>query len=210
MAKGIVIISWDEFEGATIEYSYPPGVEDQVNDSIIQHIQISHNFVESWMITQEENFNGISFYDPTHGHVILLVLDQYEDGQDYRTIIDEINKMLLDDPDGSKLEDLEKIWELTSTVYKAREAVMLKLAQEVADLKLRHHEVKRSVEIISRFTRDGATKILLFIALNEPATREQIAKHVQVTDRWLDHLLEELKAQGLIAYKEDQDAYYIL
>ncbi len=207
MARGFALIAWDEFEGATLAFQFPPSVT--MDDSVVQRIQIAHNFVESWMVTQEQHFNGISYYDPVHGYVIVLLLDQYEDGQDYRPIIEEINKYLIENPEEPSQEELEKIWELTFSVYKAREAVMLKLAQEVADLKLQHHEIKRNVEIISHFTRDSATKILLYVALNEPAYRDDIAAHVQVTERWLDHLLEDLQSQKQLGYREKDGAYYI-
>ena len=55
MPQGLVLISWDEYEGAQIAFKEPASLE--IPEPIIQHIQISHNLISSWMITQEEGFN---------------------------------------------------------------------------------------------------------------------------------------------------------
>lgn len=206
MTKGIAIISWDEFEGGEVSHCVPEGLE--VDEMVVQRVQISHNFTESWIITQEEHFNGLSYFDPRHNNVILLVLDPYDDGQDYHEIVNQVNELLLKEPaEEELLAGLNKIYALMASVYKAREQVLMKLANEIADLKLQHHEIKRNAEIIADYTKDGATRILLFVALNEPAPRKKIAKHVQVTERWLDVLLDRLLSERVLAKKDGN--YYI-
>ncbi len=203
MPQGLVLISWDEFEGAQIAFKEPATLD--IPEPIIQHIQISHNLISSWMITQEEGFNGISFYSPDHGYVILLVLEKHDEGQDYKTIVEQINDFLNTKPDPGVIEsELKKIYALTFSVYRARESVMLKLAEEVADISMAQHDLQRNIDVIIKNTRDSSTRILLFLALHEPASFEDLLKEVPVTAIWLRSRLKVLEEQKLVMFKDEK------
>jgi len=203
MPKGLVLISWDEFEGAQIAFKEPPALD--IPDPIIQQIQISHNLISSWMITQESDFYGLSYYSSEHGYVILLVLDTSDDGQDYRVIVEQINDFLNSKPDPEKIEsELKKIYILTFSVYRARESVLMKLANENADIKMEQHDLQQNIEVIIKNTRDTSTRILLYLALHEPATFEDLLRQVPVSPAWLRSRLNFLEEQKLIMFKSKQ------
>lgn len=197
MTKGLVLIGWDEFEGAQLTHVVPPDLE--VDDNVVTRVQIAHNFTTSWMITREEDFNGISYYDPEHGYVILLVLDKYDDGQDYREIIDQVNELLLSNPPADAISsELEKIYALSHSVYKAREAVLMKLAQQVSQLKIFQHDVTRALRVALGVCREPTTKVLLGIALLDSATPQQLVDACGLEESVVDAALEELVQRGVV------------
>jgi hypothetical protein len=203
MPQGLVLISWDEFEGAQVAFKEPPELD--IPEPIIQHIQISHNLISSWMITQEEGFNGLSYYNQNHGYVILLVLEKHDEGQDYKTIVEQINDFLDTKPDPGQIEsELKKIYALTFSVYRARESVMLKLANEVADLSMKIYDFQRNIEVIIKNTRDTSTRILLYLVLHEPVSFEDLLKEVSVSPAWLRSRLNVLEEQKLIMFKDNK------
>ncbi|HMF33730.1 MAG TPA: hypothetical protein VKK79_20060 [Candidatus Lokiarchaeia archaeon] len=177
----------------------------EVPDPIVQHIQITHNFISSWMITQEEGFNGISYYDPEHTFVILLVLETHEDGQDFRIIIEQVNDFLLTGPEPEEIDaELNKIFKLAFSVLKARESVLLKLATEEADLKMQIHDLTKNIDVILKHIRDASTRILLYLIIHEPATFDDLSYVAPVTPTWLQDRLQSLIDRGLVILKENQ------
>ncbi|OLS14676.1 MAG: hypothetical protein RBG13Loki_1718 [Promethearchaeota archaeon CR_4] len=203
MPKGLVLISWDEYEGAEVAFKEPSDLE--IPDPIIQQVQIAHNLISSWMITQEKDFHGLSYYSPAHKYVILVVLDSNEDGQDYRVIVEQINEFLMTKPNPAKIEsELKKIYMLTFSVFRARESVMMKLANEVADLKMEQYDLQKNIEVIIKNTRDASTRILLYLAIHEPASFEDLLKQVPVSAPWLRSRLGYLSEQNLIIFKDDK------
>ncbi|MFO7796229.1 MAG: hypothetical protein R6W84_08750, partial [Promethearchaeia archaeon] len=101
MVKGVALISWDLVEGGTVKMKYPEDLE--LSENIVQQIQISHNFTESYIINEEENWNSISFYNEHKELIIVLVLEKYDDGQDYKSVLGEFNKAVENDPKGKQL-----------------------------------------------------------------------------------------------------------
>ena len=51
MPNGIFLINWDVVEGGTIYLKYPESLE--IPDPVVQQITISHNFTESYIITEK-------------------------------------------------------------------------------------------------------------------------------------------------------------
>jgi len=203
MPKGLMLIGFDAFEGACVSHKVPADLE--VPDPIVQHIQITHNFISSWMITQEEGFNGISYYDPEHTFVILLVLETHEDGQDFRIIIEQVNDFLLTGPEPEEIDaELNKIFKLAFSVLKARESVLLKLATEEADLKMQIHDLTKNIDVILKHIRDASTRILLYLIIHEPATFDDLSYVAPVTPTWLQDRLQSLIDRGLVILKENQ------
>ena len=66
----------------------------EVPDNVVQQIQISHNFVESYITIEEKNWNSISYYNENKEIIIVLVLDRFDDASDYTVILDEFKKEL--------------------------------------------------------------------------------------------------------------------
>jgi len=128
MPLGICIINWDVNEGGSIGLRHPESLN--VPDNIVQILQISHNFTPGVLHIRESNFNALSFGKEEHQKVIVLVLSIYEDSEDFKGIIEQLNQVVSDNPDESQLlGELKRVFELSQSVFKAREAVMMKLAQ---------------------------------------------------------------------------------
>ena len=58
MTLGILIISWDEYEGGFVSFKYPEELE--VPDNLIQLLQISHTFNPGAITLQEKEFHALS------------------------------------------------------------------------------------------------------------------------------------------------------
>ena len=86
------MIKWDEVLGGNIYMKFPEDLE--VLDNAVQQIQISHNFIESYITIEEKNWNSISYYNENREIIIVLVLDKYDDASDYTVILDEFKKEL--------------------------------------------------------------------------------------------------------------------
>ena len=71
---------------------YPEELD--IPDNIVQQIQISHNFIESYITIEEKNWSSISYYNEEKDIIIVLVLDKYDDSSDYTIILDEFKKEL--------------------------------------------------------------------------------------------------------------------
>ena len=82
MPAGIFLIKWDEVIGGTIYMRYPEDLE--IPDPIVQQITISHNFTESHIITEEKQWNSVSYYNEQKEMIIVLVLNpsSLDDGND--------------------------------------------------------------------------------------------------------------------------------
>jgi len=78
----------------------------EVPENVVQQIQISHNFVESYITIEEKNWNSISYYSESKEIIIVLVLDKYDDSSDYTVLLDEFKRELGID-EGETTEDLE-------------------------------------------------------------------------------------------------------
>ena len=92
MPLGIFLIMWDEIQGGKIFLQYPTDLDIPVN--IVQQIQISHNFIESYIAIRELNWNSVSYYNEKKETIIVLILDKYADSTDYMIVIEDFNKEL--------------------------------------------------------------------------------------------------------------------
>ncbi|MCK4481168.1 MAG: hypothetical protein KAV01_11615, partial [Candidatus Lokiarchaeota archaeon] len=86
MPNGIFLIRWDEVEGGMIYLKYPEDLE--ISNPAVQQITISHNFTESYIITEEKNWKSVSYYNENKEIIIVLVLSRYDDGDDYLEILE--------------------------------------------------------------------------------------------------------------------------
>jgi D-hexose-6-phosphate mutarotase len=115
-----------------------------IPDNVVQQIQISHNFVESYITIEEKDWNSISYYNENKEIIIVLSLDKYDDASDYTVILDEFKKELeLELKEDSLKEHLERIYNLSLNVFRTRDEVIGKLSNEVAHLKTMEYDLRK-------------------------------------------------------------------
>ena len=128
---------------------YPENLE--IPDNVIQQIQISHNFVESYITIEEENWNSLSYYNEDKDLIIVLVLDEYDDSQDYFEILDDFKKELeLDISDEKLKRHLKEKYDLSLKAFRTTHEVISKLSNEIAQLKTMEYDLKKKFEKIAK------------------------------------------------------------
>ncbi|MHA1804534.1 MAG: hypothetical protein ACTSU4_08355 [Promethearchaeota archaeon] len=190
---------------------YPEDLETPQN--IVQQIQISHNFVESYIITNEENWNSISFYNPNKEIVIVLVLDKYDNGSDYREVLAEFNKELEKYPESEEAmkANLEKVFNLSLRVFRTTDEVILKLSNEVMTLKLKLFDMEeRFKKILNSKRLSVRNKILLLLIQNDQLTIKDLKKAIRASDSWITTVIKSLLKEKIISYNPNRDSYYLM
>ena len=79
-------------KGGYIDNIFPEEIE--VPDVIVQQIQISHNFTESYIVTQTEEWKSVSIYNTELEYVIVVALDDTEDEQIFKELLTHFDKEL--------------------------------------------------------------------------------------------------------------------
>jgi len=204
------LIKWDEILGGNIYMKYPNDVA--IPENVVQQIQISHNFVESYITIEEKNWNSISYYNENKEIIIVLVLDKYDDSSDYTIILDEFKKELeLELNEDSLKEHLERIYNLSLKVFRTRDEVITKLSNEVAQLKTLEYDLKKKFALISKSDHlKVKSKIQFLLAINDEMKYEDIKKSINTSKRWLDSVLETLSKNKIIMYDNEKDTYYLI
>ncbi len=189
---------------------YPNDVA--IPDNVVQQIQISHNFVESYITIEEKNWNSISYYNEDKEIIIVLVLDKYDDSSDYIVILDEFKKELeLELTEDSLKEHIERIYNLSLKVFRTRDEVIAKLSNEVAHLKTMEYDFKKKFEMILKSDHlKVKSKIQFLLAINEEMKYKDIIKSINTSKRWLDSVLDALSKNKIIKYDNEKDTYYLI
>ena len=139
------MITFDRIVGGEIYLKFPDNLDIPMN--IIQQIQISHNFSESYIITEEKTWNSVSFYNSDKEIVIVLVLDKFDEGNDYLSVLEEFNKDLYKYENENELkEQLERQFQFSLEVFRTRDEVIAKLSNEVAQLKMKVYDLEKRFE----------------------------------------------------------------
>ena len=188
---------------------YPNDVA--IPDNVVQQIQISHNFVESYITIEEKNWNSISYYNENKEIIIVLVLDKYDDSSDYTVILDEFKKELELELNEDRLkEHIERIYNLSLKVFRTRDEVIMKLSNEVAQLKTLEYDFKKKFEKILKSDHlKVKSKIQFLLAINDEMKYEDIKKSINTSKRWLDSVLDTLSKNKIIKYDNENDIYYL-
>jgi hypothetical protein len=209
MPKGIFLIKFDVVEGGTILMRYPEDLE--IPENVVQQIQISHNFTESYIISEEKDWNSISFYNEDKDLVIVLVLNKYDDGNDFIPVLEEFNKEIEDHVEGKELKDaLEKMYNFSLNVFRTRDEVISKLSNEVANLKTQHYDYEKKFEkIIESDYLSVKGKVQFLLTLNNSLTLEELRKEIDTSKRWLEEVLQTLEKNGIIGYNSKKNTYYL-
>ncbi len=183
-----------------------------IPDNIVQQIQISHNFIESYITIEEKNWSSISYYNEEKDIIIVLVLDKYDDSSDYTIILDEFKKELQLDLKEKELRwHLERIFNLSLKVFRTRDEVIAKLSNEVAQLKTLEYDLKKKfAKIVNSDHLKVKSKIQFLLAINDELSHDELKKAVNTSKRWLNEVLETLIQNQIVAYDKNKDNYYLL
>ncbi len=202
MPEGIVIIDWDEFEGGVISFKYPD-IEVPVN--LVQLLQISHSFNPGLITIQEDDFHALSIGNETLQKVIVLILNKFEDGTDFTEIIHTINKAVSDNVNESNLKnELERLYGLSQSVFKAREAVLTKLANEVTSLKNKEIDQKLSLEWLIKIEESLKMKIILILLRYGQITLEKLKEYlISFDEEKLKSTTEELEKDQIFEIRDN-------
>jgi hypothetical protein len=204
------LIKWDEILGGNIYMKYP--IEVAIPDNIVQQIQISHNFVESYITIEEKNWNSISYYNENKEIIIVLVLDKYDDSSDYTVILDEFKKELELELNEDRLkEHIERIYNLSLKVFRTRDEVIMKLSNEVAQLKTLEYDLEKKFEkILKSDNLKVKSKIQFLLVFKDEIKYSELRKSINTSKRWLDSVLDTLSKNKIIKYDSEKDTYYLI
>jgi hypothetical protein len=203
------LITFDRIVGGEIYLKFPDTLEIPIN--IIQQIQISHNFSESYIITEEKTWNSVSFYNSDKEIVIVLVLDKFDEGNDYLSVLEEFNKDLYKYENESELkEQLERQFQFSLEVFRTRDEVIAKLSNEVAHLKMKVYDLeKRFEKAIKSEHLKVKSRILFLLSIYDELSFKEIKKQVKTSKRWLENVIENLVKNELVEYDSNKSTYYI-
>jgi len=203
------LITFDRIVGGEIYLKFPENLEIPIN--IIQQIQISHNFSESYIITEEKNWNSVSFYNSDKEIVIVLVLDKFDEGNDYLSVLEEFNKDLYKYENENELkEQLERQFQFSLEVFRTRDEVIAKLSNEVAQLKMKVYDLERRFErVINSDQLKVKSRILFLLSIYDELSFKDIQKQVNTSKRWLENVIENLVKNELVEYDTTKNTYYI-
>jgi hypothetical protein len=213
MPTGIFLIKWDEVIGGTIYMRYPEELE--IPDPIVQQITISHNFTESYIITEEQEWNSVSYYNEDEELIIVLVLNRFDDGNDYAppnsSLLEEFNKELSKEIKEDELKKrLETMFKNSLEEFRTTESVITKLSNEVALLRTKEYDYEeRFAKIQSLDLLPVKSRILFQLAVNDTLSFDDIKKSINTSKKWLNSVLETLMKNDVIGYNSQRDVYYI-
>lgn len=209
MPNGIFLIRWDEVEGGMIYLKYPEDLE--ISNPVVQQITISHNFTESYIITEEKNWNSVSYYNENKEIIVVLVLSRYDDGNDYLEILEKFNEEIDKLSDEEKLkENLEAMFHISLDAFRTTDEVITKLSNEVAYLKTREYDFEVKFDFITKSNHLSVkSKFLFLLAIKDTATIEDFEKVIKTSKRWFFSVLETLIRNEVVGYDSKKDFYFL-
>ncbi len=209
MPNGIFLIRWDEVEGGMIYLKYPEDLE--ISNPAVQQITISHNFTESYIITEEKNWKSVSYYNENKEIIIVLVLSRYDDGDDYLEILEKFNEEIDKLSDEEKLkENLEAMFHISLDAFRTTDEVITKLSNEVAYLKTREYDFEVKFDFITKSNHLSVkSKFLFLLAIKDTATIEDFEKVIKTSKRWFFSVLETLIRNEVVGYDSKKDFYFL-
>lgn len=194
MTLGILIISWDEFEGGFVSYKYPEELE--VPENLIQLLQISHTFNPGAITLQEREFHALSIGNEALQKVIVLILEEFEDAMDFNEIIENMSAAVSNMQEETELHtELRHLYNLSQSVFKAREAVLTKLANEVTELKNHEIDINQSLEWLIQNEDDFQKKLIFLLLRYGDLSFTEIKQYIPGIDFNFYQMLEEMEAQ---------------
>ena len=209
MPNGIFLIRWDEVEGGIIYLKFPEDLE--IPNPVVQQITISHNFTESYIITEEKNWNSVSYYNENKEMIIVLVLSKFDDGNDYLEILEKFNQEIDKVTEEQKLkENLETMFHISLDAFRTTDEVITKLSNEVAYLKTREYDFEVKFDIITKTNHlPVKSKILFLLAIKDSVKLEDFKKVIKSNKKWLLNVLKTLEKNEVVGYNPEKDFYYL-
>ena len=210
MPRGLFLISWDAYAGGTVLFMHPETL--QVHENVVQQLQISHNFIESIQFLSTGLMSTLSYFNMEKQVIIALVLNENEEPQDFYEILNGINRIItdaenLDSP--TFFNELRTIFDLSQHVFKAREQVMLNLANQIAQLKEKQAEFKARIDYLLKIETDPEKKVLYLFFNEERLTIDQIINTLNISKEKLQEILKSLEEKELIE-KVKAETYEII
>ena len=209
MPNGIFLIRWDEVEGGIVYLKFPEDLE--VPNPVVQQITISHNFTESYIITEEKNWNSVSYYNENKEIIVVLVLSKFDDGNDYLEILEKFNNEIDKLSGEEKLKvNLEAMFHISLDAFRTTDEVITKLSNEVALLKTREYDYEVKFDFITKTNHlPVKSKILFLLAIKDQVTLEEFIKVIKTKKQWLLSVLENLVKNDVVGYNSETDFYYL-
>jgi len=209
MPNGIFLIRWDVVEGGMIYLKYPEELE--IPDPVVQQITITHNFTESYIITEEKNWNSVSYYNENKEMILVLVLSKYDDGNDYLEILEKFNQEIEKETQEEKLkEHLESMFLISLDAFRTTDEVITKLSNEVAFLKTREYDYEVKFNHITKSNHLSVkSKILFLLAIKDTVSVEDFKRVINTSKKWLYNVLETLVKSEVIGYNSEKDFYFL-
>ena len=182
-----------------------------IPDNVVQQIQISHNFTESYIITEEKTWSSVSTYNPETEIIVVLVLEKYDDGNDFTIVLEEFNKELKKEIKEEDLErHLESLFKLSLTVFRARDAVFTKLSNEMAELKMKVFFYERRFnKALQSEQLDDKSTILYLLSMNDELNIKEISKLMGSEVETIKTIVDDLVNKDVIALDPKKDVYYL-
>ena len=181
MPQGIIILKFDQFEGAVISFQHP--TEFEIDDKYLQQIHISHNFISSIMVSEYDNsqVNAISHYNEETLNTVILFLTKYEDGQDFYEVINQANDIISNDSISkeNREKELKRMFGLSMSLIGVRDTVMLKLANEASNSMMIIHDFNKRLERVMKINNSTEVAILLSLCLNETQKPKDLFQQVK-------------------------------
>jgi len=209
MPTGIFLIRWDEVEGGIIYLKYPDDLE--IPNPVVQQITISHNFTESYIITEEKDWNSVSYYNENKEMIIVLVLSKFDDGNDYLDLLEKFNREIDKLTEEKKLkENLEALFHISLDAFRTTDEVITKLSNEVAYLKTREYDYGLKFDYITKSNYlPVKSKILFMLAIKDLVNLEEFRKVIKTKKQWLLNVLNTLVKNEIVGYNSEKDSYYL-
>ena len=185
----------------------------EIPDNVVQQIQISHNFVESYITIEEKDWNSISYYNENKEIIIVLALDKYDDSSDYTVILDGFKKEIEEElKEDSLKKHLEEIYNLSfPKVFRTRDEVIGKLSNEVANLKTKEYDLKIRFEKIAESNHlKVKSKIQFLLAINNELEYKDLKSSINTSKNWLDTVLKTLSKNKVIGYNSEKNTYFLI
>lgn len=188
---------------------YPDNLE--IPGNVVQQIQISHNFTESHIITEEKEWSSVSFYNWEKEIIIVLVLEKYDDGNDFLVVLEEFSKELAKELNEEALKThMESVFKFSFTVFRARDAVFTKLSNEMADLKMKVFFYERRFnKVLQSKELDRKNTILFLLSMNDELDIEGIIKKTGIELKVVEGIIKELLERDIVAHDPKKNIYYL-
>jgi len=213
MPKGIFLIKWDEIQGGIVHLKYPEALE--IPDPIVQQITITHNFTESFIITEENQWNSVSYYNENKEMIIVLVLSRYDIGKDFippsSSLLEEFNRELDKEINEETLKKhLETLFKSSLDAFRTTDEVIAKLSNEVAYLRTQEYDYEVKFQIIANSNHlPVKSKILFLLAINNGLSFDALKTSIKTSKAWLNSVLETLMKNDVVGYNSVKAIYYV-